>query len=52
MLAQLDPIKFSLIGLLIGHQQKAQTHPPPKKKKKEKQGRINEKPKPGKKKKR
>jgi hypothetical protein len=25
VLAQLDPIKLSLIGLLIGHQQKAQT---------------------------
>ena len=25
MLAQLDPIKLGLIGLLIGHQQKAQT---------------------------
>jgi hypothetical protein len=24
-LAQLDPIKLSLIGFLIGHQQKAQT---------------------------
>jgi hypothetical protein len=25
VLAKLDPIKLSLIGLLIGHQQKAQT---------------------------
>ena len=25
VLTQLDPIKLSLIGLLIGHQQKAQT---------------------------
>ena len=38
VLTQLDPIKLSLIGLLIGHQQKAQTGQ--KKKKKKEQGKI------------
>jgi hypothetical protein len=58
VLAQLNLIKLSLslIGLLIGHQQKAQTQkkkksPRKKKKKKKKQGKINKKPKPEKKKK-
>jgi hypothetical protein len=37
VLAQLDPIKLGLIGLLIGHQQKAQTQ----KKKKKKKARKN-----------
>jgi hypothetical protein len=39
VLAQLDPIKLSLIGLLIGYLQKAQTGQKKKKKKKE-QGKI------------
>jgi hypothetical protein len=33
VLVQLDPIKLSLIGLIIGHQQKAQTEKKKKKKK-------------------